>query len=104
MYYNKPQLNITLQDRLACSKNLRKIIYTHKYLERTKPNYLKPTVSSIMKRSSLYKENHTLLGLSRIYDETLELQQLVTSRRPFKPKARYSFTEEVDYDYYGHFY
>ena len=47
--------------------NIKKIIYTHKILEREKPGYLKPTISSINKRSRYYKKNNDLLYFLRYF-------------------------------------
>lgn len=53
------------------SINLMKILFTHKYLARTNPGYLRPTINSIAKRSYKYKENHTLLHMTQLFnDET----------------------------------
>lgn len=53
------------------NKNLNKIIYTHMKLERENPGYLRPTVSSINKRSNHYKNSKTLLEYIRENTQSL---------------------------------
>jgi hypothetical protein len=93
MNYNKNLSYNIFNDKLVMNNNLQKIIYTHLFLEKTKPNYLKPTISSINKRSYLYKEKNTLFDLSILYDECLKLEKQLKALNSFNliPKSRYNF-------------